>query len=128
MVVPNEKMNNRVSEVILVDNLNDTEDDGMKEDETTENNEVVILSQSPPSVLTFKPLSRMLRKEVGPLLGVNRFQNLQFENIVVKMRGPAKGIEYIGGDGNCYFRAVSFYLAGNENWHKEIRTIICDYI
>ena len=44
------------------------------------------------------------------------------------MRGPVKDIEYTGGNGNYYFRAVSFYLAGNENWHKEIRATICDYI
>ena len=121
--MPKQKEYKEVNGVILVDNLNDTEDEEMQYDDgktpeisTTKNNDdnVVIVSQSAPSAITFKSLSRTSREEVRPLLRVNRFQNIPFKNIVIEMRGPAKGIQEIGDDGNCYFRAVLFCLVGNE--------------
>jgi hypothetical protein len=32
------------------------------------------------------------------------------------------------GDGNCLFRAVSYYLAGDQSYHKALRDIIVTYM
>ena len=34
----------------------------------------------------------------------------------------------IKGDGNCYFRAVSFYLCGEEDYYADICKAVCDFI
>ena len=34
----------------------------------------------------------------------------------------------IRGDGNCYFRALSFILTGTEIYHVKIQQVICDFI
>ena len=34
----------------------------------------------------------------------------------------------VRGDGNCFFRSISFVLLGEESKHKEIRRLVCDFI
>lgn len=34
----------------------------------------------------------------------------------------------IKGSGNCYFRAISFYLCGEEYYYADIWKAICDFI
>ena len=119
---------------MLVDSLNgtDNEDEEMEKIQEKDGNKkednIIILGQSPPSVITFKPLNRISREEVRPLLRVTRFENIGFQNISAQLNGPARGIKQIHGDGNCYFQAVSFSLGGNEEWHNEIRQTVCDYV
>ena len=37
-------------------------------------------------------------------------------------------INPIYGDGNCYFRAISYILCGVEKFHLEVRKAVCDFI
>ena len=134
VVKPKEDETREVNGIMLVDSLNgiDNEDEEMEKIQEKVGNKkednIIILGQSPLSVITFKPLNRISREEVGPLLRVMRFENIGFQNIGAQLNGPARGIKEINGDRNCYFQAVSFSLAGNEEWHNEIRETICDYI
>ena len=32
------------------------------------------------------------------------------------------------GDGNCYFRCISSVLSGKENYHRDVRKVLCKYI
>ena len=32
------------------------------------------------------------------------------------------------GDGSCYFRAISFAVSGTQEYYKNVRSSICDYI
>ena len=32
------------------------------------------------------------------------------------------------GDGNCYFRSISYILSGVEKFHLEVRKAVCDFI
>ena len=41
---------------------------------------------------------------------------------------PPKKSFVIKGDGNCYFRAVSFILTGVEKHHFAVRQAICNFI
>ena len=51
-----------------------------------------------------------------------------FKGIGQPLCGPSDNIHYIKGDGNCYFQAISFYISGQEEYHKEVGEMICDYI
>ena len=134
VVTPNEDDTIEVNGIMLVDSLNgkDNEDEEMEKIQEKYGNRkednIRFLGQCRPSVIIFNPLNRISREEVGPLLRVTRFQNIGFQNIGAELKGPARGIKQIKGDGNCYFQAVSFALAGNKEWHNEIRSTICDYI
>ncbi|CAL1526569.1 unnamed protein product [Lymnaea stagnalis] len=37
-------------------------------------------------------------------------------------------VDYIRGDGNCFFRAISKIMYGNDAFHKAVRTLIVDII
>lgn len=37
-------------------------------------------------------------------------------------------VDYIRGDGNCFFRAISKIMYGNDNFHKAVRNLIVDII
>ena len=41
---------------------------------------------------------------------------------------PQKVINPIYGDGNCYFRVISYILCGMEKFHLEVRKAVCDFI
>ena len=34
----------------------------------------------------------------------------------------------IYGDGNCYFKSISYILPGVEKFHLEVRKAVCDFI
>ena len=34
----------------------------------------------------------------------------------------------IKGDGNCYFRAISYTISGTEDFHDKVTETMCDYI
>ena len=94
---------------MLVDSLNgtDNEDEEMEKIQEKYGNRkednIRILGQCQLSVIIFNPLNRISREEVEPLLRVTRFQNIGFQNIGAELKGPARGIKQIKGDGNCYF-------------------------
>ena len=45
----------------------------------------------------------------------------------VQGKGPSVIIP-IYGDGNCYFRSISYILSGVEKFHLEVRKAVCDFI
>ena len=32
------------------------------------------------------------------------------------------------GDGNCYFRCISYVLSGKEGYHRHVRNVFSEYI
>ena len=45
------------------------------------------------------------------------------------VQGKAPSIRMsIYGDGNCYFRSISYILSGEEKFHLEVRRAVCDFI
>ena len=77
---------------------------------------------------TFKPLSVQSREEMGPRVLITQFKSIPFKNMGENLIGKSNDLYKVKGDWNCYFRAVSFYLSGSEDYHKEIWETICDYI
>uniref|UniRef100_A0A0B7B5S1 OTU domain-containing protein n=1 Tax=Arion vulgaris TaxID=1028688 RepID=A0A0B7B5S1_9EUPU len=51
-----------------------------------------------------------------------------YDVLKVKLAPEKRKIDYIKGDGNCFFRALSKGLYGSEKYHKTIRSLIVDII
>ena len=68
----------------------------------------------------FNPLSLRSREEIGPRL-ITEFNHIPFRNIGQSLHGPSNTLHQIKGDGNCYFRAISFYISGKEDFHENVR-------
>jgi hypothetical protein len=47
------------------------------------------------------------------------------DNMVI---GIPKDKKTIRGDGNCFFRSISFALTGNEDHHLEVRKCVVEHI
>ena len=43
-------------------------------------------------------------------------------------KGKLHQSECLYGDGNCYFRSISYILSGEEKFHLEVRRAVCDFI
>lgn len=85
------------------------------------------------TTLNFVPLSYETMREKSSLI-----RGINLNSIVRPEYGPIlfdipttvrwKDTQDIIGDGNCLFNAFSFALTGTQQYHKEIRTAICDHI
>ena len=72
----------------------------------------------------FRPLTESSWQEVGPLVQINSFAAYpKFVLGGMCTQGRAPTSKKIKGDGNCYFRAISFYLCGEEHYYSEVRKL-----
>lgn len=52
----------------------------------------------------------------------------EFEsNLDQQLEAPSK-VKQIEGNGNCFFRAISYCVAQSEHFHLEIRKLVCNYL
>lgn len=51
-----------------------------------------------------------------------------YEMLTVKLTQENRRINYVTGDGNCFFRALSKILYGCEKYHKAVRQLVIDII
>ena len=87
-----------------------------------------------PEPIKFRPLSLFCRKPAGLQLGVHVGRKSGLRPVKLTYTGEGlicsdNFIEHnILGDGNCFFRAISYLLLGQEVKHDVIRARIVDYI
>ena len=115
----------------------ETEEQVVFEDQTLEEIDIDILVSGVqrPSAAKFEPLSLFCRKPAGARLGVHvgkqkglkRNSGLNFTGLS-KVCGHDFEVKQIGGDGNCFFRTISYLLLGIEDKHDIIRASIVEYI
>ena len=115
----------------------ETEEQVVFEDQTLEEIDIDILVSGVhrPSAVKFKPLSLFCRKPAGVRLGVHvgkqkglkRNSGLNFAGLS-KVCGHDFEVKQIGGDGNCFFRTISYLLLGIEDKHDIIRASTVEYI
>ncbi|XP_005093661.1 OVARIAN TUMOR DOMAIN-containing deubiquitinating enzyme 6 [Aplysia californica] len=80
-------------------------------------------SSSDPSPSVSKTSTEDDEKEVNPAPSYPVYDILKD-----KLAQENRQIDYIRGDGNCFFRALSKQLYGSERFHKTIRSLIVDVI
>ena len=87
-----------------------------------------------PEPIKFRPLSLFCRKPAGLQLGVHVGRKSGLRPVKLTYTGEGlicsdNFIEHnILGDGNCFFRTISYLLLGQEVKHDVIRARIVDYI
>ena len=91
------------------------------------NNELQIIGEK-IDTFHFNPLTRSSREEVGPLVQITKFIDIPFTHIGKELRGFLRFREIMEGDGSCYFRAISFAISGKQDYYRQVRETICDYI
>ena len=107
------------------------------EDQTLEEVDIDILvaGVQRPAAIKFKPLSLFCRKPAGARLGVHFGKQKGLKrNSGLNFTGLSKvcchdfEVKPIGGDGNCFFRMISYLLLGVEDKYDIIRASIVEYI
>ena len=82
----------------------------------------------------FFPITNSTRRNIAPYFSLMVVNSVMRQMPNYRMGGTARGLKppdkvfVIRGDGNCYFRALSFILTGTEIYHIQIQQAICDFI
>ena len=78
------------------------------------------------SVRKFNPVSLADRKRMSETHGLNVTRYVYFGN-TSKLSKPRR-IHRTRGDGNCYFRCISFILTGAEDQHTAVRDCVVQHM
>ncbi|KAK6168715.1 hypothetical protein SNE40_019901 [Patella caerulea] len=91
-----------------------------------ESNDDIIISQVESNSFNFNPISLASKRNICSQLGLPVNSN---ENIVstCPLTKPSE-IKSIIGDGNCFFRSISYALTGTENHHRKIRLAVVKHL
>ena len=82
----------------------------------------------------FFPITNSTRRNIAPYFGLMDVNSVMRQMPNYRIGGTARVLKppdkvfVIRGDGNCYFRALSFILTGTEIYHVKIQQAICDFI
>ena len=114
--------------VILIDDMLDiTQSEILSSDDEFS---MLCVEERGPSNWPFSPITNASQQELGPLVQITQFYTyLKYvlSGQCVQGKDP-EIINPIYGDGNCYFRAISYILCGVEKFHLEVRKAVCDFI
>ena len=115
-------------EEVRIGNYNDISDEERTFMDENVENDCVILHAEPSPILKFSPLNSASREECGPLVNIPDCGIIPYTNIGGDLNGKPSNIYQVLGDGNCYFRCISYVLSGKEDYHRDVRNVLCDYI
>ena len=96
--------------------------------------DLLLHGATPPEPIKFRPFTLFCRKPAGLQLGVQVGRKSGLRQVKLPFTGKGlicsdNFIEHnILGDGNCFFRAISYLLLGQEVKHDVIRARIINYI
>ncbi|KAK6167006.1 hypothetical protein SNE40_021119 [Patella caerulea] len=91
-----------------------------------ESNDDIIISQVESNSFSFNPISLATKSNICSQLGLSANS---IENIVstCPLTKPSE-MKSIIGDGNCFFRSISYALTGTENHHRKIRLAVVKHL
>ena len=86
--------------------------------------------------MTFHPFSLYMRKQVATSVNINvgRKHGLGLRVDALRYHGTGElctdnfNVHTVDGDGNCFFRSISYLLLGSEAKHDVVRNAVCNYI
>ena len=113
-------------EVVRIGNYNDISDEERAFMDENVENDCVILHAEPSPILKFSPLNSASREECGPLVNIPDCGIIPYTNIGGYLNRKPSNIYRVLGDGNCYFRCISYVLSGKEDYHRDVRNVLCD--
>ena len=115
----------KLAEVKFVD-ISDDEQTFM--DDSVPVQDVQFLHEEPAQVFKFSPLNSASREECGPLVNIVDCGIIEYTNIGGDLIGKPRNVHNIKGDGNCYFRCISYALSGSEDCYDNVRKVLCKNI
>ena len=86
--------------------------------------------------MLFHPFSLYMRKQVATTVNINvgrkhglglRVDALRYHSTGEQCSGNFN-VHTVDGDGNCFFRYISYLLLGSEAKHDAVRNAVCNYI
>ena len=93
---------------------------------------VYLLEEEGRSLNIFSPeqlLTEIVRKEICQELElVFTDKEQHFTKSILEIDGTKLHCQHIKGDGNCFFRAVSYCVSGSEDNHEAIRQATCKHL
>ena len=86
--------------------------------------------------MLFHPFSLYMRKQVATTVNINvgRKHGLGLRVDALRYHGTGEqctgnfNVHTVDGDGNCFFRSISYLLLGSEAKHDVVRNAVCNYI
>lgn len=107
--------------------INENHDNITKEHVDGCEDEVVFI-QNEMEKFRFCPMKEDLKQELCNILGIQYTQNSRNYEIPTRLLGKPSVSTQIIGDGNCFFRAISYSLTDTENYYKEVSGAICQHL
>ena len=107
---------------------------GISDDELTFMDDNVIapdvqfLHEEPSQVFQFSPLNSASTEECGPLVNIIDCGIIEYTNISADLIEKLRNVHNVKGDGNCYFRCISYTLCGSEDYYNNVKEVLCNYI
>ncbi|XP_062613488.1 uncharacterized protein LOC134275232 [Saccostrea cucullata] len=98
--------------------------------ETSNTNDDLIFISHEQVQFSFCPLTMILKKHLCHILKIPYICTENSDNIQctrTNIREP-RCEKNILGDGNCFFRAVSFSLTNSEDFHSAMRNAVCEHM
>ena len=101
------------------------------EDKSQYEDVIIIKQQKSDFLYQFFPLSKHSREEIRPLVEISHIESdcmSEYDKIGWNCIGALRQLKIINGDGNCYFKGISYAISGSEYFHDKVRETDCDYI
>ena len=95
---------------------------------TNDNRDIFMLHEEPSPIIKFCPLNSASQEECGPLVHIQKCGIIPYTNVRKDLIEEPTNVYKVVGDGNCYFRCISYALSGKEDYHDSVQNILCDYI
>lgn len=108
-------------------NENHHDDSSITKEYVDDCEDEVVYVQSEMEKFRFSPMKDDLKQESCKILGIPYTQNNRSCEIPSRQLGKPCVSTQIVGDGNCFFRAISYSLTDTENYYDEVRGAICQH-
>ena len=95
------------------------------DDSSVEVEEIESSIEKKESKVNLEALPQLIRNEIGMKFGWIKFENIRLKT--PSHSGPKKTKEIVG-DGNCFFRCISYAIAGTERHHISVRNLVVDHM
>ena len=104
--------------------------------ENTQYEDLIVNGVEDIKPMLFHPFSLYMRKQVDTTVNINigRKHGLGLRVDALRYHGTGEQctgnfhVHTVDGDGNCFFRSISYLLLGSEAKHDDVRNAVCNYI
>lgn len=108
--------------------MNKNHEHNLKENHADECENEVVFLQSEMGSFRFCPITEDLKEELCNVLAIPYTQKSRNCATPTRLLGKPCLSAQIIGDGNCFFRAVSYSLTSTENHYHKVRSAVCKHL